>query len=99
MTLEQETQEWLNSIGLQDYSPHSASAGGADVLFTKLNSAAIRVFVNDNGEKRMKIYENVPFKFFLTLTTGDMQYKHKDTKRIVEIINHYGQLAEWYPPF
>lgn len=99
MNIIEEYEAFLKEIGLGDYSVHSYSSDRKSATFMTIQSAAIHVWEDSHRNRRQKIYDCVPFKLFLTLTSNEMQYKHPDTKRYVDTINYYGGLAERYPPF
>ncbi len=98
MSIITDTEKWLKDIGI-DMHVHSYSADYKAAIFVAPDSASIRVWESDKGERRMKIEDCVPYKMYLTLSTGEMQWKHPDTKRILDTVNYYGAMAERHPPF
>ena len=100
-TFKEECEEWLKPFG---YNIHSYSADNKSFVFINddLESKcypAINCFINENNEKRCIIYDNIPYKLFLKLTTGELEFKHKDLNQYIKIFDYYGTMAERYPPF
>ena len=95
-----EAIEWMQSI---NYSEHFRSANKTSITFQSniLGECypAITCFINDFGEKRCKISDNVNFKMFLSLMTGVLSFKHPEILKYIEIFRHYSNLAKQFPPF
>lgn len=94
----EECTEWLEQFG---YFVHNYSGNYKSCTFINTeqeHSPAIRCWITDSGEKRMQIMDSGKYKMFLTLQTGEMQFKHPDLERYLKVFRHYSMLAEQFPP-
>ena len=95
-----EAHEWMQSL---NYYVHFYNAEKTSITFQSNNLGAkypaITCFINKDGEKRCKLSDNVNFKMFLSLNSGDLQFKHPKIEKYIEIFRHYSNLAEQFPPF
>ncbi len=82
--LRDKANEFLNPLG---YSVHSSSGDQRTLTYTndKENSAAIRVFLDNQNEPKMKIY-GVGF-FFIEVTTSSIQFNHPRLSKYLHVIN------------
>jgi len=96
----EESVEWMNTL---NYSIHSHNSQKSNITFISNdlggNYPAITCFINEHNEKRCKLSDSGNYKMFLSLNSGDMQFKPSDIDRYIKVFKHYSDLAENYPPF
>lgn len=95
-----ESIEWMKELG---YSLHYQNWDGTSCNFTHDSIddtyPAIICSMSSDGSKTCKVYSGTNFKWFLTLSTGRIMFKHPDIKKTISIFRHYEQLAKDNPPF
>lgn len=96
---QKECIEWLEPFG---YSVHSRTGSGTSLTFTNHDaehSPAIKCWINHSGERRAKLNSAGEFKLFLSLQSGDIQFKHPDIQRYIDVMSHYAKIAAIHSPF
>lgn len=94
-----ESIEWMKEIG---YSLHYQNGDGTSCNFThdSLDDTYPAIRCNDkNGYRTCEVYSCSNFKWFLTLSTSAIMFRHPDIKKVISIFRHYEQLAKDNPPF
>jgi len=95
MDFREECEEWLKPLG---YTLFASNGIKTTLTFTDIDLPSISCYLK--GERKYCIInDNIPYKLFLNLTTGELQFKHPDIKQYIEVFKHYGSLAKKYPPF
>ena len=93
----QECIDWLTPFG---YSLHSrSSAYEACTFLHKDNNCSPAILCrNANGVKAVRL-TSAGFKLSLTLTSGDIPFKHPDIKKYIDTMTYYEELALGNPPY
>ena len=95
-----EATDWMQSI---NYSEHFRNANKTAITFQSniLGECypSITCFINEVGEKRCKLSDCVNFKMFFSLNSGELDFKHSNILKYIEVFRHYSNLAKQYPPF
>lgn len=99
-SFKQECKEWLEPL---NYSIHSSSHNSNEISITFTNyiddnSPAIICCLHGNGEKKCKLVDSNYYKYFLSLQSGDLQFKHPDILRFIELFRYYSRLAQYNEP-
>jgi len=87
--------DWLKPFG---YSVYTSSENSVIFMCYKNNYPDIECKIEKNGKKSCKL-DNSNFKLFLTLSSGDIQFKHPHIEQYLKVFKHYADLVEKYPPF
>lgn len=89
-----ECKEWLEpkNFSLSFYSPDRSCT------FSN-NAVSVECFIKDDTkEKRCKITAG-PYKMFMVLVTGELQFKHPDIDKFIEVATRYDKLLNTYNPW
>lgn len=102
-SLMDDAKGWLaeHSYGVHHYSPD-----GKNITFccsdTELEHyssfPAIKVWVNETGERRCQLHYS-GLKMFLTLSSGEIQYRHPDIIKYITVMVNYVRVMESINPF
>lgn len=95
-----ECEEWLAPFGyeLQARSSDNKYCILSNYKYLGENYPAIECFLDDNGNKKARVSDN-SLKMFITMTTGDLQFKHPNIEKYIKVIKHYADVCENFPPF
>lgn len=99
MDFRKECEEWLNPLG---YTISSHSADNMQFTFINMNSRfspVIKCTLHPGGHKSCKVIGGFTLKMFLTLTAGDMMFKHPDIEKYIKVLTHYELVCYTHPPF
>jgi len=97
MTFREECEEWLEPLG---FTLHSYSGDELTYIFTGIDLPAITCELDvENNTKTCRITDSAPYKLFLSLSSGDIMFKHPDIEQYIKVFNHYAMMAERYPPW
>jgi len=91
--------EWLAPLG---YSIHATLNNGTGYIFTNFDdhfAPSIHCFFDQFDDKKAIVYDTTSYKLFLRLATGEIQFKHPDIRKYINVFKHYGRMARVNPPF
>ncbi len=93
-----ESEDFLKPFG---YELHYYNGDNTKFSFSCSNKfyPAIDCFLDESGEKRMKLIDCFSYKLFLSLQSNNLSFKHPDLKQYLEVFEHYGNLASKYSPW
>jgi hypothetical protein len=90
-----ECDEWLNPLGWSLYQISQNC-----LKYSNINSVvSIDCLIDASNNKSIRLCDYISYKYWLKLESGVIQFKHSDFEEIVRIFEHYGNLAQAYPPF
>ncbi len=87
-----ECEEWLNPLG---YSTHSYNGEGTEITFVNVESLhhpTIVCMSDENGTKSCKLVGGNSLKYFIQMTTGEMQFKHPSIQDYINAFRYYDEL-------
>lgn len=99
MDFRKECEEWLKPLG---YTIASRTANDTRYTFTSVDehfAPAITCTLQPGGHKTCKVTGGHTLKMFLTLSSGEMMFKHPDIKKYISVLTHYEKLCHQHPPF
>jgi hypothetical protein len=92
-----EAEEWLKPFG---YSIHITSETDVSLYLSFIcyehigeNYPAIECSY-DKGKKTSRVYDSGVCKMFISLTTGDLMFKHPEIERFINLFRYYANLIE-----
>lgn len=97
-TFKEECEEWLYPLG---YTIHTHNPDYTHISFWNTSEhhlPEITCIYNLSKEKKVKLVGGGT-RMFLSICSGELQFKHPDIERYIDTMQHYSRLCHENPPF